>query len=124
MIDLAAAFEGEGTGVLATSGPNGTVNTAVFSRPRIMADGHLVWGTTDGRTYRNLLANPSASFLWRKSAPGWQGVRLQLKMTRHEEAGATLAGIRENTSLSVGPGAGRSVTHALFFRVEEARPLV
>lgn len=123
-IDLATVFHGDGTGVLATSGPGGTVNTAVFSHPRIMPDGQLVWGTTDGRTYRNLLANPSASFLWRKTGPGWQGVRLQLKMTRHEEAGPMLAEIRDNTSLVVGPGAGRAVTHALWFRVEEHRPLV
>ena len=123
-MDLTAIFEGEGFGVLATSGPNGIVNTAVFSRPHIMGDGSLVWGTTDGRTYRNLLSNPSASYIYRKAGPGWQGVRLQIKLTRHEEAGDMLAVIKENTSVIVGPGAGNAVNHALWFHVEEIRPLI
>ena len=45
-------------------------------------------------------------------------------MIRYEDAGDLLATIKKNTDEIVGPGAGAAVTHAVWFRVTEIRPLI
>jgi len=123
-MDLAALFQNYGIGVLATADREGHVNTAVYARPHFINETTLVWGMTDGRTWRNLSQNPHASYLFRESGHGFSGVRLDLDLLRTEEEGELLEQIRRNTSEVVGPGAGESVTHAAWFRVVKVRPLV
>lgn len=43
-----------GLGVMATASKAGFVNTAIYARPHVMDEQTLVWGMTDGRTYRNI----------------------------------------------------------------------
>ena len=65
-----------------------------------------------------------AAYLFKSSAPGFQGVRLGLELIRTEEQGEMLTRIQRNTDEIVGPGAGSAVTHAVWFRVVETRPLI
>jgi hypothetical protein len=123
-MELAELFSRDGLGVMATAGAGGSVNTAVYARPHVMADGLLVWGMTAGRTLRNIGDNPQASYLFRLAEPGFRGVRLSLELVRTETAGDMLELIRQRTDQVVGPGAGAAVTHAAWFRVAEVRPLI
>jgi len=123
-MNLATLFHNYGIGVMATADSDGRVNTAVYARPHVMDETTLVWGMTDGRTWSNIRRNPHASYLFRESGHGFGGVRLGLELLRTEEEGELLAQIKRNTSEVVGPGAGEAVTHAVWFRVVEVRPLI
>lgn len=123
-MNLIELFQKPGLGVMATAAKDGSVNTAVYARPHVIDQQTLVWGMTEGRTYRNIIENPQASFLFKTNAPGFSGVRLALKMIRSEEDGEMLAGIKRNTDKVVGMGAGDAVTHAIWFSVVDVRNLI
>lgn len=121
---LTDLFQHQGLGVMATASKVGVVNTAIYARPHVIDEQTLVWGMTEGRTYRNITENPHASFLFKASGQGFSGVRLAMKLVRAEESGSMLAKIKENADSTVGPGTGAAVTHAAWFTVAEVRPLV
>lgn len=121
---LAEIFESNGFGVMATAGADGDVNTAVYARPHVINETTLVWGMTEGRSFRNLSQNPKAAFLFKIDKPGYQGVRLALELIRSEETGEMLELIKRRVAETVGAGAGLAVTHAVWCRVVEVRPLV
>ena len=121
---LAEIFESNGFGVMATAGADGSVNTAVYARPHVINETTLVWGMTAGRSFRNLSQNPKAAFLFKIDKPGYQGVRLALELIRSEETGEMLELIKRRVAETVGAGAGLAVTHAVWCRVVEVRPLV
>ena len=121
---LSDVFKKDGIGIMATAGADGSVNTAVYGRPHVIDEATLVWGMTDGRTYRNVSENRHASYLFKESGPGFSGVRLKLELIRTEEKGDMLASIKQTTDKVVGPRAGEAVTHAGWFKVVEVRPLI
>jgi len=49
---------------LSASTLDGCVNTAVYDRPHVIDEQTMVWGMTEGRTYRNFIENPQASFMF------------------------------------------------------------
>jgi hypothetical protein len=124
IMEFTELFRNYGLGVMATAAPDGRVNTAVYARPHVIDAETLVWGMTDGRTFRNVAQNPHASYLFRESGPGFRGVRIALELLRTEEQGEMLETIQRNTNEVVGPGAGSAVTHAAWFRVVEVRQLI
>jgi len=123
-MDLKELFQQPGLGVMATVSKDGCVNTAVYARPHVIDEQTMVWGMTDGRTYRNIAENPQASFLFKASGPGFKGIRLTLELVKTEESGPMLEKIRANADTTVGPGTGVAVTHAVWFTVTEVRELV
>lgn len=123
-MNLKELFHQPGLGVMATASKDGTVNTAVYARPHIIDENTLVWGMTDKRTFGNVSRNPFASYLFKTAAPGFSGCRLSLELIRYDDEGDLLETIRKNTDEIVGPGAGAAVTHAVWFRVTEIRPLI
>ena len=123
-MNLSELFRQQGLGVMATASSDGCVNTAVYARPHIIDEQTLVWGMTEGRTFRNISENPRDSFLFKTSGPGFIGARLSLKLLKTEESGPMLALIKANADTVVGPGTGTALTHAVWFRVVEVRPLI
>lgn len=123
-MNLNELFQQQGIGVMATSSKDGSVNTAIYARPHVIDEKTLVWGMTEGRTFRNIIENPQASFLFKSSGPGFSGVRLALELLKTEESGPMLATIKENADITVGPGTGTIVTHAVWFNLVEVRPLI
>lgn len=123
-MNLNELFRQHGLGVMATASKDGCVNTAVYARPHVMDEQTMVWGMTDGRTFRNISENPQASFLFKTSGPGFSGIRLALELVKTEESGPMLAKIKENADATVGSGTGAAVTHAAWFTVTEVRPLI
>jgi hypothetical protein len=123
-MNLDELFTQPGLGVMSTSSSEGKVNNAVYARPHIINETTLVWGMTDKRTYQNLTRNRHAAFLFKTNGPGFNGVRLALELIKTEEAGDLLETIKKNIDEIVGPGAGAAVSHAVWFRVTEIRPLI
>jgi hypothetical protein len=120
---LAERFRDGGMGVMATAGPGGEVNTAVYAAPRIVDEETVAWGMNEGRTYRFAKENPHASYLY--FAPGGKGngVRLTLALKNIETSGKMLEEIRASASKAVSPRAAAAVKYVASFRIVETRPL-
>jgi len=121
---LAEQFKEGGTGVMATSGAGGAVNTAVYAVPRIIDEETVAWGMTEGRTYRFAKENPHASYIYFSPDGNGKGIRLTLELAKVETSGKLLEEIRARASRTVNPQAGAAVKYLACFRVVEARPLV
>lgn len=121
---LKAELQPGGMGVMATASPDGTVNTAVYGLPHVTEDGSAAWGMTEGRTYRNVLGNPNASYLYVFPGGGYRGVRLTLRRKEIRESGSMLETIRARARESSGEEAASAVKYAAFFEILEERPLV
>ncbi|MBE0499892.1 MAG: pyridoxamine 5'-phosphate oxidase family protein [Desulfuromonadales bacterium] len=74
-----------GTGVISTADANGRVDSAIYSRPHLLADGSLAMIMRERLTHKNLQENPYATYLFIESGGGYQGVRLFLKKIREDE---------------------------------------
>ncbi|MEW5735990.1 MAG: pyridoxamine 5'-phosphate oxidase family protein [Thermodesulfobacteriota bacterium] len=121
MEDLKAYFaEKKGMGVLSTSGADGTVNAAVFSRPHCMPDGTLAFIMPERKTHRNLLENPRAHYLFREDGPGYRGKRISLRKMKEEKDSDLLYELRKREG---GPDKGKPL-HLVFFFVEAVLPLI
>ena len=122
-MDLRAYFEGaRGQGFLATAGRDGQVDVAVYSRPRVLEDGTLVFGMTDRLTHAHVAQNPHATYAFHEGR--FQGVRLYLEKVGEETEGSLLEEIRARADEVVGPGVGDRVRFAVRFRVRKVLPLV
>jgi len=110
-------------GFLATSSKTGQVNTAVYAVPRIVDGETVAWGMADGRTWRNVLENPHASYAWFAPGEGYRGARLALLLSRTEDEGEMLEEFRERVRAR-GHADPEAVRHVAYFRVVETRPLV
>lgn len=113
-----------GRGVIATANTRGEVNTAIYSFPRILDDETVAWGMTEGRTHRNIVENPYASYLYINPGGGFTGIRLGLKLKEIRDEGDMLEAIKTRTSEIVGPAAGASVKYVASFRILEHRQLI
>jgi hypothetical protein len=113
-----------GLGVMATAGNDGTVNTAVYAPPHLAGEGIAAWGMTEGRTYRNVCANPNASYLYVSPGGMYEGVRLALRLKEIRDSGEILEAIRARTRESSGEGAANATKYVAFFEILGERPLV
>lgn len=123
-MDLKQYFDdGMGFGVLSTADGDGRVNAAVYARPHCSEDGTLAFIMTERLTYRNLVSNPQAAYLFRRDAsPGenpYQGVRLYLRKVGEDNDPDRIAALRRRSY-----GDARNGQHLVLFSVEEILPLV
>lgn len=121
---LSELFKREGRGVIATSNTQGEVNVAVYAVPHFVDDETLAWGMTEGRTYKNVIDNPNAAYLYMYAGAGYSGARLSLKLKGIKNSGEMLDTIKARTREIVGPEAAAAVKHAAYFTVVEVRPLI
>jgi hypothetical protein len=119
---LANRFEDGGSGVMATAGSDGTVNTAVYAVPHVIDEKTVAWGMTEGRTYRFTMENPHASYLY--FSPRGDGVRLTLTLKSVDSSGELLERIRARAAETVNAKAGAAVKYVAYFHVLETRPLL
>lgn len=113
-----------GKGVMATAGADGAVNTAVYAFPQVTGDQTLAWGMTERRTYRNIVENPNASYLYIEPGETYRGIRLTLKLREIRDSGELLDEIRKRTRLTSGEDAADALKYLALFEIVEERPLV
>ncbi len=113
-----------GTGVIATAGKDGTINTAIYAAPRVLNDETVAWAMTEGRTYRNLRENPHAAFLHRSPGKDAAGVRMTLKLEAIRDSGEDLDAIRARARETSGAAAAGMLKYVAYFKVVETRPLM
>ncbi len=69
----------QGIGILSTADNQGNVTSAIYARPKVLADGTMVFLMRERLSYKNICANPHASYMFIESGAGYQGVRLYLQ---------------------------------------------
>lgn len=122
-MELGKYFEiTRGTGILATADAAGKVDAALYGRPHVVDDQTVVFLMSDRLSHRNLLANPSAAYLFLEQGAGLKGLRLHLEKVR-EEAGESR--IQELLRHYLPDGCDAEAARFLVtFRVQHVRPLV
>lgn len=123
-MNLSEKLQPGGRGVIATASKDGVPNMAIYAVPHVMDGSTVAWGMTAGRTWRNLLENPHASYLYMMPGSAIAGVRLTLALKEISETDPLVNRIRETTRESVSLDAGESIRFVAFFDVTEIRPLV
>ena len=112
-----------GTGVLATADAAGKVDAAIYSTPRVMDDGTVVFIMRERLMHENLRSNPFAAYLFLEDAPGHKGIRLYLKKTREDDNPALIASMTRR-HLTPEIDAQKGPKHLVYFVIEKILPLI
>lgn len=118
---LSEYFENtKGTGVLATADKDGNVDAALYGRPHVIDENTVAFIMNERLSYQNVISNPRAAYLFHEDAPGYQGKRLYLKMTKEETDKELIDSIRRKTKMH---HVTDSKKHLVYFQVEKTRAL-
>ena len=112
-----------GTGVLSTADGHGRVDAAIYSKPRLLQNGDLVFIMRDHLTRQNLLVNPHAHYLFHEDVPGFRGIRLFLRKLR-EDTDPQLMEEMTRSWLSKAEDEAMGPKYLTYFRIEQARELI
>lgn len=119
--DLKTYFDAtEGVGVLSTVGADGSVNSALYARPRCFGD-ELAFIMLHRQSYDNLQQHPQAAYLFLEKSPGYRGLRLQLSLLRQEQDPARIAALLAQRGRQLRTDEPRSL---VYFRVDAVQPLL
>ncbi len=112
--------QNSGTAILATADGDGRVDAAIYSKPHLIEEDTIALLMSNRLSHANLQQNPYACYLFKQEGPGWQGIRLYLKMIDEES----------NTDLARSLVRRRDVdvenldVCLVYFQVEKTLPLV
>jgi len=112
-----------GTGVISTADANGRVDSAIYSRPHLMADGSLAMIMRERLTHRNLQENPYAAYLFIEEGAGYRGVRLFLKKLREDDNQELIQQLTRR-SLSPEEDQAKGRKFIVYFAVEKTLSLI
>jgi hypothetical protein len=113
-----------GRGVLATSGPEGKVDAAVYSRPHFVDEETIAYIMTDRLTHENLRSNPHAVYVFMESGERYEGKRLYLTKTKEETDREEIDKIRWRKSYVIPEDQKGEKRFLVFFRIDKVLNLV
>lgn len=114
-------------GILATVGPGGESNAALFASARMPDERTLALGLGENRSLEYLRGNPQATFVVYESGDNpllWRGFRLYLRMRELADSGPLLASIVAQVTTEAGPMAAQTLRAAVLFDITAVRPLI
>ena len=123
---LSDYFEGaQGTGILATSESDGTVNIAVYSKPYFLTDSDMevAFIMLDRLSHENLQSNPHAAYLFMEPGEDYVGKRLTLTHIREETDPDRIESVRRRPLSPEAKSKEREKEYLVHFRVDYVRPL-
>ncbi len=121
-MELQAYFESaDGVGILSTADAGGQVNAAVYARPHVIDEKTVAFIMRERLSYRNLLSNPHACYLFVEDGAGYVGRRLYLTKVREESDTDVIAQFRRRQRKDEEPDENKSL---VYFTVDRIRPLV
>lgn len=121
-MELQAYFESaDGMGILSTADSGGQVDSAVYARPHVIDERTVAFIMRERLSYRNLLSNPHACYLFVEDGPGYVGRRLYLTMVREESDTDVIEQFRRRQRKDNEPDENKSL---VYFTVDGIRPLV
>lgn len=112
-----------GTGVLSTADSSGKVDSAIYAKPHITAEGLITFIMRDRLTYHNLEQNPYAAYLFIEKGGSYKGVRLFLKKVKENTDSELL---REMTRRCLSPeeDEARGPKFLVYFEAETILELI
>jgi hypothetical protein len=120
-MDLKTYFEStKGIGVLSTADHNGKVDSALYARPHVMADGTLVFIMRDRLTHANVQSNPHAAYLFIEEGKGYKGKRFFLTKISEEVNDELVAQL----SRRVKPDKTEETKFVAVFKIDKELPLL
>lgn len=114
-------------GVVATTDRDGNPNVAVFGSAHMPDDLTLILALGDTRTSQNLLETGKAVFmsvLPHEEPMKTQGCRVYLKVRLMEKEGPNLETEKARVAEVANEKAATMIKYAVFFDIEETRPLI
>jgi hypothetical protein len=111
----------EGTGVLGTADSKGNVDLAIYARPHIIDEQTVAFIMNERLSYKNLISNPKAAYLFLKNAPGYNGKRLYLTKVKEEQDKGLIDSMRRKSEKHREVDSNK---HLVIFKVDRVRPLV
>lgn len=114
-------------GILATVGPGGESNAALFASARMPDEQTLVLGLGENRSLEYLRGNPQATFLVYEPGDNplhWRGFRLYLRMRELTNSGPLLESIVAQVACEAGPMVAQTLRIAVLFDITAIRPLI
>jgi hypothetical protein len=114
-------------GVFSTSSKDGKVDCAVLGSPQMVDEKIVTVALGKGRTFANLLENPSAVYMIMEpgaSIMDWKGLRVYLRMKEHVTSGPKLDAYKSQAAKIIGEQAASMVKVLAIFDVTEIRPLI
>lgn len=121
-MELQAYFESaNGMGILSTADGGGQVNSAVYARPHVIDERTVAFIMRERLSYRNLLSNPHACYLFVEDGPGYVGKRLYLTKIREESDTDVIAQFRRRQRKDEEPDENKAL---VYFTIDGIRPLV
>ena len=124
-MNLGDYFEkAKGLGVLATADADGKVDVAIYGRPHVIDEETIAFIMADHQSYKNVAANPRATYLFVKDGKGYNGKRLYLTKIKEEADAAKIQAIRRRKTPPVCDVAEEEARYLVFFRIEKTRPLI
>lgn len=112
-----------GTGILATVGDSGEVDTAIYAKPHFMENGTIAFIMRDRLTHSNLRTNPRANYMFVEHSQGFKGVRLFLKKVDETDDRHMIASLARR-KLSPEEDKARGMKFLVSFTVEKVLPLI
>lgn len=109
----------EGTGVLATSNTDGTVDAAVYAAPHVVDDTTIGFIMRPRRSLANIQKNPKAAYLFIEKTGGYKGTRLYLEKCGQEDDPKKVNTLRRSHH-----GGDEDKAILVYFKITEVRPLV
>jgi len=115
-----------GVGVLATADADGKVNAAVYATPHFPGDSddEIAFIMNDRLGHDNVVANPSAAYLFIEAAEGYVGKRLSLTKTGEETDQDKVRSLRRRNRMADCDEEDTKTRFLVYFRVDGIRPLI
>lgn len=112
-----------GVGVLSTSDAGGKVNAAIYGRPHFMDDRTVAFIARNRLTRANLLANPSAVYLFKEDG-AYEGKRLYLTKIREEKDSPLIGEIRRRKHRDGEVKNPAEEKFLIYFNIDKVLPLI
>jgi hypothetical protein len=119
-MQLGQYFEhNQGTGILATADKEGRVDAALYARPHVVDETTVAFIMRHRQSYKNILENPRASYLFNEERPGYQGKRLYLTRIGEQTDKQVVESRRRRARPS-----DDEPKSLVFFHIDSVRPLI
>jgi len=97
---------------------------AVYARPHFVNEKTAVFIMADRLMHKNLMSNPSASYLFVEEGPGYKGKRLYLTKIKEEADPDLVNQLRRRGCCPVDEGYKRGQRFVVYFRINRVLPLI
>jgi hypothetical protein len=111
-------------GVLASADSDGKVDVAIYARPYVVDERTVAFIVADRLTRKNLLANPSAAYLYKEPGEEFNGKRLFLTMQQELKGDEVTDPVLSEKYRKASEDYSDEKLSVVYFKVNKVLPLV